>query len=126
MSRFAAVAVLCGLAGCAPKPTAEAVCHQLEAAGQAKGCHQDKPEVFAARAKTKWVFDLPRVAGKTGQVLDFANADDYQATVDAFTKAAMLAGPHRYGSSKALVFVQMNTGASLDDGNKVKGIVDAL
>ena len=41
-------------------------------------------------------------------------------------KPGALTGPHRYGSRKALVFVQANDGLSLEDGKKLKAIVDGL
>lgn len=72
------------------------------------------------------MFDLPSVPGKTGQVLRFAKSSDYEATVKAFDAAAVLAGRHRYGSSKALIFVQLNSEASSDVGAKAEGIVNAL
>lgn len=112
--------------GCSKAVTAADACKKLEAAGVAANCHEEKPEMFAARAKQKYAFDLPSVPGKTGQVLSFADSDAYSATAKAFESAAMLAGPHRYGSEKALIFVQMNTGASLDTGKKAKAVVDAL
>jgi hypothetical protein len=116
------------LSACQPKPSASDVCKKLEAAGVATAgsCKQDKPLALAARAKEKYVFDLASVPGKTGQVLTHASAEDYKATVDGFTAAAALAGPHRYGSEKALVFVQLNDKASLDVGNKAKAVVDGL
>ncbi|HEX7601640.1 MAG TPA: hypothetical protein VF316_08550 [Polyangiaceae bacterium] len=46
--------------------------------------------------------------------------------VTAYEAAAILAGPHRYGSAKALIFVQLSDKASLDVGKKARGIVDAL
>jgi hypothetical protein len=119
-------AVFVAVVGCTPKPEASAVCKQVEAAGIGTGCKEDKPHMLSGRAKAKWTFDLVNVAGKTGQVLSFADAEAHQATVKAFEAAGMLAGPHRYGSEKALIFVQMNDGASLDDGKKVKALVDAL
>lgn len=116
------------LSGCAAKPAASDVCKQIEGAGVAKPgtCKAETPAVMAARAKEKIAFDLAAVPGKTGQVLSFAKAEDYTATVKAFEAAAMLAGPHRYGSEKALIFVQLNDGASVDVGNKVKGLVAGL
>jgi hypothetical protein len=110
--------------GCAAKPTASTVCKKIEAAGIGSGCSQVKPEVINARAKTKFDFDLVRVPGEKGAVLDFTSDDDYLATVNAYATAAMLAGPHRYGNASTRIFVQLNTGASLEEGNLVKAIVD--
>lgn len=114
------------LCGCAAKPSASDVCGKLVAAGIAANCKQGSPKMFTARAKTVFDFDLVSVKGKGGAVLDFERSDDFDATVKAFEGAAMLAGPHRYGSSKALIFVQMNDGASPAVGAKTKGVVDAL
>ena len=112
--------------GCAKKPTAMAVCAQLVDAGIASGCKEEKPGGMGAAAIERATFDLPSVKGKTGQVLRFEKAEYYTNTVDGFQRAATFAGPHRYGSEKALIFVQMNDGASLDVGKKTKAIVDAL
>jgi hypothetical protein len=109
--------------GCAAKPDASSICKQIEAAGIGTSCTQVKPEIINARAKTKVDFDLVRVPGKKGAVLDFASADDYSATVNAYAAAAMLAGPHRYGNPSTHIFVQLNTGASLEDGGAVSAIV---
>lgn len=56
----------------------------------------------------------------------FDNGALYRKTVQAYEDAASLAGPHRYGSESALIFVQMNEGLSSSDGQKVKEIVDSL
>lgn len=126
MKRIVLVASLLLLAGCPSKPSASAVCAQIVAAGIGKNCKEGKPLMMSARAKTKYDFDLVSVPGKGGQVLDFGSADDFKATVDAFNQAGMLAGPHRYGSEKASIFVQMNDGASLEVGKKTKALVEAL
>lgn len=112
--------------GCAKAPTAQDACSKLEAAGVAKGCREVKAEVINARAKTKYDFDLVHVPGKKGAVLDFAKDEDYEATVKAYEAAAMFAGPHRYGNPKALIFVQMNTDATLEEGKQVKALIDRL
>jgi hypothetical protein len=71
-------------------------------------------------------FDLPSVPGHGGSVMRFPNPEAYDAAVAAFAAMAALAGPHRYGSRKALIFVQMNEGASADIGAKARAAVDAL
>jgi hypothetical protein len=38
----------------------------------------------------------------------------------------MLAGRHRYGSSAALIFVQLNSATPSDVGGKAEAVVDAL
>lgn len=48
--------------GCSAKPDAAGICK--------------KTEVINARAKTKYDFDLVRVPGEKGAVLDFATDDD--------------------------------------------------
>ncbi|MFO0590324.1 MAG: hypothetical protein U0441_22470 [Polyangiaceae bacterium] len=113
-------------AGCGTTPAAQDVCAKLEAAGVARGCHEVKAEVINARARTKYDFDLVHVPGEGGAVLDFAKDDDYETTVKMYEAAAMFAGPHRYGNAKARVFVQMNAGASLEEGKQVKALVEGL
>jgi hypothetical protein len=114
------------LVACSKGPTAADVCKKLETDGVARGCKQDKPAMISARAKEKYAFDLVSVPGKTGQVLSFERGDDFAATEKAMREAGMLAGPHRYGNAKARIFVQLNSDASLEVGNKTKAIVDAL
>lgn len=118
--------VTCACGTSTAKPTAAEVCAKLEAAGIAKGCVEEKPTVINARASKMVAFDLVGTPGKRGHVLSFAAVDDYAATVEAYKAAAMLAGPHRYGSEKALIFVQFNDGASLDTGARAKSLVDGL
>lgn len=112
--------------GCASPPTAAEVCRKLENAGVAKGCKQNVPSAMNARAKEEYVFDLVVPKGKTGHVLSFEKGDDYDATVKAYEAMAILAGSHRYGSSKTRIFVQLNSEASLDIGKKAKAVVDEL
>ncbi len=127
-----ATAALC-LFGCdkvasivSPKPSAKEACEKLVAAGLGSGCKEVKPEGVNVRCASKYDFDLKAPAGKGAGVMSFANAEDYKFTVDLYTSTAMIAGPHRYGNEKALVFVQMNRDASLEDGKKAKAVIDAL
>jgi hypothetical protein len=126
MRTFIAIAALVTMVGCSKKPGAADVCKQIEASGVGANCRTSPPNGLSAGAAEKYEFDLPSVAGKTGQVLRFDSEEKFAATSDAFEKAAVLAGPHRYGSKKALVFVQANNGLSADDGAKIKGVVEAL
>ena len=114
------------VAGCSSPPSAATVCQKLAAAGVAANCRPSAPGGLGAAASERQEFDLPDVAGKTGQVLRFADAAGYDATVKAFDAAAVLAGPHRYGSAKARVYVQLNSGAAADVGAKARAVVDSL
>jgi hypothetical protein len=126
IARLTTLTALGLLLGCSKPPSALDVCHQLETAGVAAGCKEDKPGGLGAAAVEAAAFDLPSVPGKSGQVLRFDRDEFFSATEDAFGKAAILAGPHRYGSKKARIFVQMNEGASLEVGKRTKAVVDAL
>lgn len=126
MNRIVIALLVVGALGCGKKPTAMAVCKQIEAAGVGTGCKEDKPGGLGAAASEKAVFDLPTVPGKGGAVYAFPNDDAFEATEKAFEGAAMLAGPHRYGSKKARIFVQMNEGADLEVGKKAKAVVEGL
>lgn len=114
------------LVGCAKKPTAMEACKKLEIAGVASGCHESKPEGLGSAAVERAEFSLPTVPDKGGSVYRFDKEDTYTSTVTAFEKVAMLAGPHRYGSAKTLLFLQMNEGASLEVGKRAKAVMDAL
>ncbi|WAC55559.1 hypothetical protein [Gordonia sp. SL306] len=56
----------------------------------------------------------------------FSDSKIYDKTVAAYDEVAALAGPNRYGSSNALVFVQINDGLSAAEGQKVKQLVSGL
>lgn len=106
--------------------TPASVCSQIEDAGIGKNCAPGNPTGLAVAATEKYDFDLPSVPGEGGTVMIFDNADQYRKTVKSYDDAAFLAGPHRYGSENALIFVQINEGLSSSDGQKVKDIVDSL
>ncbi len=127
MIKVAIVSVLVLVSvGCSKKPTAMEVCKQVESSGVASGCRADTPNGIGAAASEKVSFDLPSVPGKTGAVFGFADDEAYDKTEKAFAAAAVLAGPHRYGSKKARSFVQINSGLSAADGAKAKAVVDGL
>ena len=69
---------------------------------------------------------MPSVPGHGGAVMAFEKSEDYDATVQAFAAAAVMAGPHRYGNPKARIFVQFNEGASPDVGDKAKAVIAGL
>jgi len=123
---FVFVAGVVALSGCSKKPSAEDACKRIEATGVGANCKASQPGGIGAAAVEKFEFDLPSVPGKTGQILRFDNEEKYTGAATAFASAAVLAGPHQYGSKKALVFVQANSGLSSADGAKLKAVVDAL
>ena len=105
---------------------AERVCAEIERAGIGDNCARGEGTGLQLAATEVYDFDLPSVPGEGGSVMAFDNVALYQKTVQAFEDAASLAGPHRYGSESALIFVQINEGLSSSDGQKVKEIVDSL
>ncbi len=113
-------------AACGKSPTAMSVCEQLAAGGVASNCHAGTPTGLGVGAAEDAEFDLPSVPGKGGMVLRFDKEDVYDKTVEAFSKAAMLSVPHRYGSRTTRIFVQMNNKATANVGAKAKSVVDAL
>lgn len=108
------------------RPTAKAACEKLVAAGIGTNCKEVSPKGLSAKATSKYDFDLVAPKGEQGAVMSFESADDYKSTSEAYKAAALLAGPHRYGNEKALIFMQMNDGASLDDGKKAKAVIEGL
>lgn len=115
------------LASCSSsRPSASEVCAKIVAAGVASGCREAKPAGLGAAAVESVEFDLIGVPGKKGAVMRFDRESFFASTEEAFGKMAALAGPHRYGSRRALVFVQANSDLSLEDGKKIKAIVDSL
>lgn len=115
-----------GATSSAEATTPASVCSQIEDAGIGKNCAPGSTTGLAVAATGAYDFDLPSVPGKSGTVMIFDNADLYRKTVQSYSDAAFLAGPHRYGSESALIFVQINEGLSSSDGQKVKDIVDSL
>lgn len=116
--------------GCS-KPKATDVCHEIEKSSVGANCRAGTPGGVNATASERIDFDLPSVKGKDGKpeegsVFSFANDEAYTSTERAYAGLAALAGPHRYGNAKARIFVQMNSGLSAENGQKVKAIVDGL
>jgi len=107
-------------------PSAMQVCKKIVKAGVGENCKAKKPHGLGSAATDAVWFDLKSVPGKTGQVLKFRKAADLEATEKAFDAAAILAGPHRYSSKPALIFVQMNVGASKEDGAKAEELLNKL
>lgn len=126
MKKLAIALVLVCAAACQKPMTAMTACKRIEAAGVGANCKEGKPGGLGAAAVDAATFDLPSVPGKTAQVLHFDREEFFSSTETAYGNAALLAGPHRYGSKKTLVFVQANEGLSLEEGRKLKAVVDAL
>ncbi|MDH6284930.1 hypothetical protein [Prescottella agglutinans] len=102
------------------------MCAKIEKSGVGANCSQDEPGGLGIGATENYAFDLPSVPGRSGQVMVFDDPKIYKKTVDAYAEMSGLAGPHRYGNERALVFVQINEGLSAQDGKTVKSIVDGL
>jgi hypothetical protein len=121
------VVVAVALAGCAKAPpTAASVCAKLEAEGVATGCKPGTPAAMGARAAELVTFDLAGVPARTGQVMSFADAEAYTATVQGFDAAAAFAGPHRYGNDQARILVALHSAAPPTLGAKAQSVVDGL
>lgn len=126
-----AVGLLLIVTGCSSNSseantTPEDVCAQIEKAGIGENCVRGEGAGLALAATEVYDFDLPSVPGEGGAVMAFDDVDLYKKTVQSYEDAAFLAGPHRYGSEPALIFVQINEGLPSSEGQKVKEIVDAL
>lgn len=130
MSIFKKTLIVCcavaSLSACTADISAMSVCQKLETSGIASNCKEALPGGIGANASERVSFDLPSVPGKGGQVLRFDRADLYENTAKAFEALAFLAGPHRYGSKKNLIFVQMNNNAPLEVGKKTKTLIEGL
>ena len=127
MNRTLWILVVAALAGCSkPTPTAASVCAKLEAEGVAAGCKPGTPAAMAAGAAELVTFDLVNLPAKTGQVMSFADAAAYTATVQGFTAAAAFAGPHRYGNEKARILVVLHASAPPSLGANAQRLVNGL
>lgn len=105
---------------------AAAVCKKIVELNVGVNCTESEPIGLGIGATEKYEFELPSVPGESGQVLLFSDKATYDKTVAAYDGAASLAGPHRYGSPSALVFVQINEGLSAAEGQKVEQLVAGL
>lgn len=105
---------------------AQRVCVQIEKAGVGTNCVRGEATGLQLAATAVYDFDLPSVPGEGGAVMAFDDAALYRKTVQSYEAAAALAGPHRYGSEPALIFVQINEGLSSSDGRKVQQIVESF
>lgn len=105
---------------------AAAVCQRIVDLGVGANCTESEPRGLGIGADESYEFELPSVPGESGQVLMFSNNKVFDKTVAAYAEVAELAGPHRYGSSNALVFVQINEGLSAAEGQKVEQLVSGL
>ncbi len=126
MMRGAGLLLALGCTSCVAKPSAASVCEKLTAAGVAENCHTEAPGGIGASATEKFAFDIPKSSGKTGQVLKFDGEAAYAATVKTFDGMAGLVGPHRYGSEKALIFVQLNNETPAELGANARTVVAGL
>ncbi|MEV0947336.1 hypothetical protein [Rhodococcus sp. NPDC049939] len=102
------------------------MCAQIEEAGIGTNCAESEPGGLAVAATERYEFDLPSVPGEGGAVMKFDDEDLYRKTVKSYDDMSFLAGPHRYGSESALIFVQINEGLSSSDGKKVQEIIQGL
>lgn len=105
---------------------AEAVCQMIVRLGVGANCTESEPGGVGIGADANYEFELPSVPGESGQVMVFSDSKIYDKTVAAYAEVASLAGPHRYGSSNALVFVQINEGLSAAEGQKVEQLISGL
>lgn len=110
----------------APRVSAAGVCQMIVGLGVGANCTEDEPGGLGIGADENYQFELPSVPGESGQVMVFSDSKIYDKTVAAYDDVASIAGPHRYGSSNALVFVQINEGLSAAEGQKVEQLVSGL
>lgn len=105
---------------------AAAVCRVIVDLGVGANCTESEPKGLGIGANERYEFALPSVPGESGQILVFSDSKIYDKTVAAYAEVASFAGPHRYGSSNALVFVQINVGLSAAEGQNVEQLVSGL
>ncbi|HXN32369.1 MAG TPA: hypothetical protein VN894_10925 [Polyangiaceae bacterium] len=111
--------------GCAKRASALDVCQKLQGAGVATNCQTMPPAGLGAAAVESAGFELTELPEHDGAVYRFDNPAAYDKAVDAFA-ASTIMGPNRYGSRKALVFVQISPDAPSDIAANVKRLVEGL
>lgn len=111
-------------------PTPMDVCKMVAATGEADECKAEQPGGLGHRAKESVTFKFKHVAidgeRKGGQILSFETDETLAATVKDFEDMALLAGPHRYHSKSAKIFLQANSETPPELGRKLKKIVEGL
>ena len=110
--------------GCRKPPSAMDVCLRLEKEQLATQCTVGQVGGLGSAAREHVDFDLPSNPGHKGQVLAFNELSDLQATDHAYEAMAALAGRHRYASSKARIFVQLNAQTPEEAGQRIKKIIE--
>lgn len=108
------------------KPTAREVCEKLVEQGIARNCRSATPRGMSASARDRYDFSLASLPSRTGTALTMSSRADYDRVVDLYRATAILTGPHRYGSARALVFVTLDEKASTSVGNRTRDVVDGL
>ena len=111
--------------GCTKHSSAVEVCHKLEGAGVATGCHGIPPTGVGAGAAETAQFELTEMPEHEGTVYRFEDGAAYDKTAAALD-AATRTGPHPFGSRKALIFVQLNSNTPSDIAAHVRTLVEAL
>jgi hypothetical protein len=107
-----------------PKVTAMEACKRLESRHAVSSCQQAERGGLASWARDKANFTLP--SGKTGQILTFDGAENFDKTVAAFSAAAVLAGPHRYANRRSLIFAQLNQAADPGEAEAIKQATEEM
>jgi len=115
----------------APLPSgvsAKSVCARLENEGIAVAgcCAIWKKSALQLSAREFYGFDLAKVSGEGGSILDFSRVDAFQKAVDGYEEFRALAGPHIYSSKSALILIQFNENAPASDGQQVQTILNSL
>jgi hypothetical protein len=114
------------LVACSGQPSAMSVCKKLEAEGVATNCRVGQKSGAAAVAKERVEFDVPKVGGKPGEVLVFAEEREYLITVSTYNRIGAYNGLNRFGSRDRLVFTAFSEHAAPELAEKAQKVIEAL
>ncbi|MBN2192934.1 MAG: hypothetical protein JW751_08960 [Polyangiaceae bacterium] len=112
--------------GCAARPAAMDVCHQLEAAGVAADCKEGKPTGVYSAAKGVADFEVVGLTGQKGHVLTFGQTGTYDNTVRSYTELGSRSADHRSGNRKRLVFATLPEHAKVEVAEKMEKVITEL
>lgn len=112
----------CAKSGTAARPSAIAVCVQLQNLALVTNCEPERPGEVSASARDKVKFSVENYF--PGQVLTFATAADYDRTVAAFSASAGFAASHRFGNAQRLVFIQLNEKVSAAFSARIRQVIE--
>lgn len=113
--------VYVGIFGSSPT----AVCRRLSLSGVAAKCHRGTLGLMGALAEDVVEFDVPDSTA-SGRILSFASRQEYELAMAGYGVSAIVTRAHPFGSSSALVIVQIGHDAPAAAVKAARSITENL